>query len=237
MTLPTLAISVCCHNYLKRFGWFISSLMQQVDPPPFYIAASVSNESRAKSLEMLRDSDLPYDIFHWDHRMNRAVARTEHMNDSERDYDWILFTDCDMVFHPDYLQRLSDYLTDANKDVMLHAGRQSCDVAYGNTLADNYKFPIKDSFLRANPFCTIVKRNCGTGYSQIVHRDGPHDRQYPQPDPREGLATGIWLSPSDIAFRQLYTKRFALPNWFSENQVHLNHERDPDANTHLTTPR
>jgi glycosyltransferase involved in cell wall biosynthesis len=164
--------------------------------------------------------------------------------------EWLLFADCDMVYHPEYFERLAEELKDRhlNATYMLSSGRVSTSKEQTNPLVDATIFlepvKIRDAFMRGRALPHARRRNVGAGFSQLINvRSAPHDGYYvnPEKNPDWAWSKRHHKTRSDLHFRRRVAvrggPRRSLPDWFSDNLVHLNHDRDKEVGIHLETQR
>jgi glycosyltransferase involved in cell wall biosynthesis len=162
--------------------------------------------------------------------------------------DWLLFADCDMVYHPHYMQRLIDHVQKEPciQDHMFKAGRFSNDIDKANEMvaAEQYDKRLHHPWKRADRRLNKIKRaNVGAGYFQLIHATKcDHGGYYVKKEKNRdhGWISGPkkWAKAnSDRQFRRRIGKVSKLPRWFSQNQIHINHNRDNMFKKHLNKQR
>ena len=248
-------IAVQCHNFSKRMCWMISSLMDQKDSPDIQFNVAVMNESDGAAAERFQSPDrnaytphLKVNVEYYTDRdrfQHRGFVRNDQLKACNT--EWILFSDCDMVYHPEYFKRLADEIkkNHAKADYMLIAGRQSNPIKQANEMVnsfnDNY-YPgyMLDSWEKSSKLDLHGKRNCGAGYFQLINmKHANHGGLYVDPKRnRDKAMFDKGCNPkSDVQFRKRIGEKVKLPSWFSHNEIHLNHNRDPEAGHHITEQR
>jgi hypothetical protein len=249
-----VSIAVQCHNFQKRLCWMLSSLCQQSRLDLFRVDVAYFAGNGNPGMEAIlayykrwiaikQTGWTDYATF-----QKRGLVRNQQLHECQS--EWVLFSDCDMVFHPEYFERLSCELTHnhSHATYMISAGRYSNPKESANQLVDsqslNLPFLIPKAFFQVNRLSLIPRRNVGAGYSQIINLNhAPHGRLYV--DPASNLDWS-WESRyqkarSDLQFRKkislLGGPRRSLPFWFTVNQIHLNHNRDSEFGFHLEEQR
>jgi len=178
----------------------------------------------------------------------RGLVRNRQLQETQT--EWLIFSDCDMVYHPDYIECLCRELekNHACATYMISSGRCSNPKELANQLVDMHissePILVMDAFGMASRLPSIPRRNVGAGFSQIINlRHAPHGNVYVTPETNKDWAWDIRMQKarSDIQFRRKIFKlggaRCRLPTWFSENLIHLNHNRDSDFGRHIEEQR
>ena len=244
-----ITLCIQCHNFQRRLCWMLSSLADQthkaftVDVAFFEEAGSPTTVS---VLDMFRDRGLdivarPYDDFERFER--RGLTRNDQLRGCRT--PWVWFCDSDHVYHPEYLVKLVPELERlADETRILTAGRMSSPVEATNRLVDSSvgdePVYVGDTFKRASAFQALVRRrSCGAGHTQIARMDGAHGGVYVEEQRCRdwSWSTRLQKARSDIQFRSRCGGSTGLPEWFSVNQIHLNHHRDNKFGRHLEDPR
>lgn len=251
MVQPLITIAVQCHRFQRRLCWMLSSLAQQTAPVIKVDIAFIPGEGDPTTeqiadlfprLEIRRSAWLDFDRFQL-----RGLVRNRQLH--ECDTEWLMFGDCDMVYHPDYFERLLALLSSEHRDAryMLSSGRTSNPKEQANAMVDScdWRKPneIKKAFSLANSLPKVPMRNVGAGFCQVINfRFAPHDCYYVRPNENRDWSWARGSNPkSDMQFRRRIAEkggeRRSLPQWFSDNAIHLNHDRDPEAGHHLEHQR
>lgn len=253
---PSITIAVQCHKFQRRFCWMLSSLAQQIASGlvAVDVACLVNNgEPSTEQVAAAFRGKVPVVVrlcFDFDKFQRRGLIRTDQLRDCFT--PWIMFGDCDMVYSPDYFQKLLEHLNTEHRNAcyMLSTGRMSTFEVETNSLIDSSEAvasqEVQDAFNRINalPKNTRLPRiNVGAGYSQIINvQHAPHEGYYVKPDDcRDWDWTRASNYRSDKQFRERIKKdggnRVCLPDWFSWNAIHLNHARDLDVGHHIEDQR
>lgn len=248
-----ITIAVQCHNFQRRFCWMLSSLAQQTAPRLVHVeVACLAGNGRpttwdvAKAVRGASVTVTHYEEFNVFQK--RGVVRNDQLKACNT--RWIMFGDCDMVYHPDYYARLVHLLDTEHKDAtyMLSSGRISNPKDFTNLTVNsqvlNEAREVPDAFAMANRMEKVPMRNVGAGFCQIVNTiHGAHGGFYVDP---ATCRDWDWKSKgsnpkSDMQFRRRVSRaggdRRALPQWFTDNAIHLNHNRDPEAGHHIEEQR
>jgi hypothetical protein len=254
MTTPLITIAVQCHNFQRRFCWMLSSLAQQTRPDLVAVdVAHVPGNGRPTTEETceLFQSRLQIRRSEWtdfERFQLRGLVRNQQLQECRT--DWLLFGDCDMVYHPEYFEHLALELKGKHPEAryMLSSGRTSQhDWTVTNQLVDREVTDRPREVERAYALADrLPKRrmgNVGAGFCQLVNvRHCPHGGYYVRPDGNRDWGWDRGSNPrSDVQFRKRVTAaggpRVGLPRWFAKTAIHLNHHRDPEAGRHLTEQR
>lgn len=247
-----ITIAVQCHNFQRRFWWMLSSLAVQTAAASIVVdvahvpgnGAPTTEEVCAIFPELVRRSEFEFDA------KFRARGLVRNVQMSECQTEWIMFADCDMVYHPTYFENLLAHLAAHHPEArhMIGSGRTSNPIGEADALVDGsapiWPRPIIEPFQQASRLARVAMENVGAGYCQIVSmKHGAHGGYYVRPEecrdwPWERRGSNF---VSDVRFRKRMVEAAgmwkALPQWFSDNAIHLNHARDLDHGRHLTEQR
>ena len=238
-----LTIAVQCHHFEHRLNWMISSLAGQhgvcLD------VACVKNGATVDAMRYHyygRECDGRVTTFEDMSALQyRGLTRNAQVAGCTTPY--MLFADCDMVYHPEYFARLRQHAFDMGASDMLIAGRIS---------QPNDQRRFTNRLVRANgPYPCVVdepsgkasqlppkrRGNVGAGYFQLVRTvdcDGYYVDAAKNRD--HGWTDTYSKCKSDQQFRKRFT-RVKLPRWFSDNEWHLNHVRDNELGKHTEEQR
>ena len=250
--LPKITIAVQCHNFERRFGWMLASLAAQSRERLISVDVAFlrSAEKMSKVEETCRRYDdklaMRYRGYNLDRLQYRGLTRTDQLQECET--EWIMFADCDMVYHPKYFEALSSFLSGHPRAKhMFSSGRMSNDKETANQVVNAFGDDPPNIGTAYETACRIpgaVRRgNVGAGFCQIVNvKHCPHGGYYVKPEENRDRSWAKGSLPkSDMQFRKRINRdggpRQALPEWFDLTAIHLNHDRDPDAGFHLETQR
>jgi len=170
----------------------------------------------------------------------RGLTRNRQIR--ECDTRWILFSDTDMVYAPDYFAKLLEQISRRYHGMYI-AGRFSNPAEYAEYMvatwaAGHTGCVVPFAWDIASSIEKIPRRNVGAGYFQLVQvRDTGGYYVTPDDNRDHGWTDTYSKCRSDQQFRHRIGHTRKLPRWFSENEIHLNHARDNEAGTHLEEQR
>lgn len=258
---PRICFAIVCHNFERRLAWQLSSLAQQVDAPGLliHIATMAPND-----VQRVVDWTLPksrHHAFVYEYAANdsdefayRSIVRNRQIDFAlERNYDWIYFADCDLVYHPQFFCELAKFLTGegAEVDKCIYSRSKWCTelTATEKMLDKNMRKRsfigcyMEDAFdkVAALPHRRERKaqKNVAWGGCQIVKLSAivekNEGRYSVRPDScgDSHLFRSGQLARGDRGFRSaLGQHHYMLPP-----QVHVEHRRDKEAGFHLEEQR
>ena len=249
-----ITVAVQCHNYQRRFCWMLSSLCAQTKSDLLIVdVAHLANNGLPRTEDVIASfaSRLKVKISLWtdySQFQKRGLVRNRQL--SECSTEWLLFADCDMVYHPQYFERLAADLTHlhAGARYMLSSGRISNPKEAAIKLVDSVSLErnhsVHDAFGLADKLPKIKRNNVGAGFSQIINvREAPHEGYYVPPEENRDWT---WekrhqKTKSDAQFRRRIARaggpRQRLPRWYTDGLIHLNHHRDKEFGRHLADQR
>lgn len=249
--MKKVEIGLLVHNYQLRLSWDLMSLLNQIGlHKNFEIAVAVcslENNGTPTTEEVCEFYNkqglrVKHQIIADKERFaKRGCTRNDQINWLDSDTDYVLFSDCDMVYEPKFFGELLNRV-EQFKDIktMFAVGRWS---THSHTPIDemiaeqqqNYPY-VKIDYGRLRKICTRKMKNVGAGFFQMVEikflKDGyvKEKRNKDQHMFKEGLNP-----KSDIQFRMRIGDRTKLK--LEANQYHLNHKRDPEVGKHLEEQR
>jgi len=235
-----LTIAVLCHNYQRRFCWMLSSLAQQDGNPAICVdVAALARNGKPTTERVVAHFADAVDVRLRTYRdvdrfQFRGLVRTDQLRECET--EWLLFADCDMVYHPSFFVRLLAQVAQEHADYcgILTAGRWSQPndrIAKTDELVGRYVYPCHvpfAAFTVSDTLELVARSNVGAGFFQLINvRNCQHGGYYADGEYDHAWATGrYWKTRSDHRFRRRIGERKKLPAWFSDHQWHLNHHRD-----------
>lgn len=246
-----ITIAIQCDNFEKRLCWMLSSIKQQyilnpVTFPKIVIdIAYLEQDKPLRTIEVIRFfRDRGLDITTSKYKRHkhiferRGLVRNRQLKEAMG--EWILFADSDMVYPPDYFQKLGDILyRDSSNPHCLHSARQSTYLEDTNALIDAYTYPteIVNAFTLAEALPSKIKSNIGAGYCQIANISliKESDAPYYVPDNcrKDSPMFTMQKARTDAIFRRrLGREKIDLPR-----QVHLQHVRDKEVGYHSLEQR
>jgi len=249
-----ITIAIHCHNFQKRLCWMLSSIVEQTkkDLVKFDIGFFKDNGS-PKTIEVIdffRNMGLEIHAREFtDYETFKSRGKVRNYQLRECTTEWILFSDCDMVFSNVFFEVLEKKIDPSFKNLYSSA-RSSTDVDSGNQIVDSinhYPCFIENSFEKLTKVNQDSQkpRNCGAGFFQLMnYKSCKHDNVYLKEARRNPDEHGMkWIFKSDIWFRQQISKNnpgtsmYKLEVWFRQNQMHLNHLRDSSSGYHREEQR
>lgn len=250
---PVITIALQTHNFQRRLCWMLSSLAQQSRPDLISVDIAHMPGNGSPTTEAVCDlfgSRLKIRPRAWaemEQFQYRGIVRNDQIAACRT--EWLMFGDSDMVYHPDYFERLLHELgrNHAKAMHMISSGRMSNPKDQTNELVNRFvganAVEVRDAWKLADTLEKREMRNCGAGFSQIINFiHAPHGGFYVDPRRNNDWGWHRGSNPkSDMQFRRrintLGGPRKSLPGWFTANAIHLNHNRDPEAGKHLEEQR
>lgn len=200
--MTRILICTMVYEFQKRYWWQASSVLQQV---PF-----VDPEGKEWSADIRMDADVSKkDRFgSWNHALwkafqpqgrfqgvwlndwgtderygRRGHIRTQNLQDAlDQDFDWLLFNDGDMVYHPQFFGHMLHHIHTKRSDRCLLIDEDRVLATYRDSMAfeDGYKLvgsvpyegPVADAYEKANSVRTwpaAKHRISGAGFFQLVN--------------------------------------------------------------------
>lgn len=224
---------VVCHNFVKRFCWFLSSLVQQV-PHPFGIIVNVATMGNLDTIKDLYFSKgimvrpLKYDDK--EKFAYRGLVYNDQVAVSTGEY--LFFTGADHILHPHTIRRVFE-------NVRAIDGFTSSPNKWDTRAAetDSVVGPVyvHNAWERASLLPILSKGDRRIGGWGIVKRNQISDGLYVDPRKcRDGhLFNDGQKTRSERAFRRrLGTTIIELPPY-----IHLNHARDKEVGHHIELKR
>lgn len=200
-------ISSYCYNFQKRLWWQMSSLMYQPEVKiNYYLAVCKQDPNIEKTNKIIQVFSEYINIipmwFDIEMMQTRGHTRNEVLKNTK---GWILFTDSDMVFSPNYFETMfsKDINTyDLNKKTLFTSRRWYTLVEDGYKLANTVDFinPIKIDWNYLDKLCNISRKGRGSGNFQLLNRDLFDSLVYPSDDKK--LSDGYLKCRSDVSFRR-----------------------------------
>jgi hypothetical protein len=229
----------------------LSSLLQQTEKSIIVDIAYHRNNgspSTEEVISLFKDKGLcinerPYDDF--EYFQYRGLVRNDQIKECKT--EWLLFSDTDMVYHPEFFGRLYENI-DPSFKYLYSAGRMSNPKEEANILVNGTSYPcvVETPFEKANELSLIKRRSCGAGFFQLINYNNcNHGNEYVKP---RRCRDNSWSktfhkTKSDIQFRKKLKKgdekyeMKQMDKWFTFNQIHLNHNRDNEVGYHIEEQR
>lgn len=250
---PVLTIAVQCHFFQRRLNWQLCSLSEQtrkdlVMVDVAYIDGNGDPET-VSVCDMFSDLTIKDSVFdNYAVFAKRGNVRNAQLSDCKT--EWILFTDSDMIYAPEYFERLAKELqSHKNAPYIIASGRRTTPKQTAIDLVNaicSYPIRIQGAFKAAQAIqVQKVKRPRGIGNFQLVNvrqmREKHGGVYVPEARDRGWFHPKGQNTKSDVHFRRRICATAgpvrALPEWFSHNVIHLNHERDKDIGAHCEEQR
>lgn len=245
--MPRLTIAVQCQHFERRLCWMLSSILQQTtdELPKVDIAhqagvgdptcEAISDEYMRLGLQVHLTTIRDTETF-----QRRGLAR--NIQCGSLTTPWVLWADADMVYHPEFFVRLYAEMDTAGPGI-LTAGRWS--QPNGNrgpteALVETQRYPtlVNRAYWWANRLPKVARRNCGAGYFQLIRTEELHWYYVDSEECKDHDWRKTYSKcKSDRQFRKRIGTQTKLPKWFSEHEIHLNHNRDNEIGRHIEEQR
>lgn len=249
----SIEIAVSCTCFQHRLCWMMSSVLNQSGDVPqltFSVAYPVNNgnPTTEKVCAFFKDRGLNIkeQVYENERAMQfRGLVRNRQLSESKA--EWILMSDSDMVYSPEFFSVLGKKLEGElkNETRCISASRISLDKAHCIKFfkeLDTTKYPeiiINPAFIVEKWPVFQISKNCGAGYFQLANVNSIrklHGGLYVDPKNCKDKAEfdDIHKTNSDVQFRRRVggVKRITLPP-----QYHLNHIRDNEIGFHTNEQR
>jgi hypothetical protein len=257
----SITIAIQCEHFQRRLCCMLSSIHNQNDKEKKFhivtdIAHSINNgkPTTEESIDFFKKLGMdiisrPYDSY--DRYQYRGMTRSDQIADCKTDY--MLFSDCDMVYHPNLFLYLTDVLVEneeySNYNGVMTCGRYSQPnhtIEKSNIFVNNMFEEDKPKYieniwdLSNKKLQKKSRRNVGAGYWQLINMELCDHGGYYVSDRScrdRGWEGKGQKASSDRQFRKRIGIKKAMPEWFSKNQIHLNHNRDSMYQKHIKEQR
>lgn len=248
-----IELCVVVHNFEKRFSWQVNTVLTHAAKSPHQVVVNAAHveEHGNPSVEEIFDffaavsprSNLRFkSTVYSDPEALRYRGFVRNRQAAESEADWIVFSDCDMLFPEGWFDTLAGILSreeNVAENRCLFTGRSHTDMKSTGQFLDRYAYPS----LIENPMEIVTSqlvverdpRNWGAGFCQIVRVAALHQRgHYVSPDDSGDRRDKAWNYHSDVRFRRSVGRKALddLP-WL----IHLDHRRDKDFDQHLEEHR
>jgi len=234
-----IAFCIQCHMFERRLAWQLSSIAQQVNPPEITIDVAYMPHKSEPPIEHVLDS--------FNLTINRTVIEDRDtfalrglvrniQTEQNMDADWLVYADCDIVYHPEFFRSLADRLVPDRATYYsrpkYHTTVNGGDAASRLVL---YEPMIHRAYARALEVPRINKTNkpVAAGCCQIVKPEWT-DGYYVKNSNDRHLFDRGQKARSDIRFRRRIGPSIDLD---LQPQVTLNHTRDKEIGHHTEAQR
>jgi hypothetical protein len=158
----------------------------------------------------------------------------------DKDTDWVLFSDCDMVYDPTFFAELAEKLkTLENVDGVVCVGRLSNDATKATNLVNSLTYPliVDESAALMAMISDREMGNVAAGYFQLVPVKMLNGYYVEEGKSNDKHMFNKHFNPkSDLQFKKRFgNKKIKLS--LKAKQYHINHTRDPEAGKHLEEQR
>ena len=189
-----IEIAIQDYEFHKRAWWMLSSIVQTQpwdghQPPKIRVSISThANDSYPELLERMIDSfgseiPLRVDRYRDENFFFRGHTRNQDIKCCES--EWLLFSDSDMVFHPQFFAHLHAAHLPGYRGTgkLLTAPRHNIPVNAAYDLADGEDYmsgPVEDAFGRCwehRSSYSARGRSPGAGYFQLLETSWLHERE------------------------------------------------------------
>lgn len=181
MTNISIEICVLLYAFQKRFWWMLSSLAQQKNLiPHLIIKINTYKDDPYKDLtvKLIKTFDKLLDLKVKEYDCENFGYRTYTRNFDvlEATSDWLLFTDADIVFHPDFFNRLLPSMEDVrNTNKIISVSRYTMEFENALKLVDSLLYEnstIENSYNICHDTYPVTWSVCsvpiGAGFFQLV---------------------------------------------------------------------
>lgn len=230
-----LEIALHCYNFQHRLNWMLSSLLQQElsnHQIEIHIAHSTNNGTPTTEsiIDFFKDRGMRItsDIMTEENISKRGLSRNNRVEHTIS--DWILFADCDMVYHPLFFQDLCSKLENdfKNETRVIGADRYSLDIPFCTNYFNKNPLLQPTNILQVYdlvskwPLYYIANGRRAAGYFQLVNTKilKSKTKVYSHRSHRDNIFSAKYSS--DIHFRHIMGGRTRIPTL---PQYHLNHSR------------
>jgi hypothetical protein len=228
-----LEICIHCHNYQHRLCWMLSSILQQKgDIPDIEVSLSylsgTGSPTTDEVIDFFKERGLKIISIKLKkgQEKNRAIPRNIRAKETEA--DWILYADCDHVYHPYFFEDIKKQLeTDRykNETKVIGADRHSLDIPFCIDYFEKdervYPCEIKNvaEIVSEWPVKWIHGRKIAAGNFQLARVEAIKERG----GVYSGRKRDFWRrTRSDRQFRCHMGGRVPMN---TKPQYHLNHDR------------
>jgi hypothetical protein len=245
---------VSLHNYGLRFGWEMSSLLQQIGEhlPDIVIDAAVAKGHKNKWLfppdlceKYNRHVKLEYHATDRETFAYRGQVRNQQLRRAlDTKADWLFYADADRTYHPNFFTQLAAELDKRRGCELLLAGRKRASTVQIPT--DTLMWQARGEVYHYNayfrtwnlPRQSIRSYKMATGGMQVVTPAAIMAKRGNYANPVRRHDNNMWtegqFAKTDVIFRQSMGGSVMLD---LPTILHLEHDRDKDAGKHLETQR
>jgi len=247
-----IEILTLCHCYQRRLCWNLSSIADQDLPEDMEIVPAVcalSNNGDPTTEEVIRyfkrRRSLRVKFLEYQDQERfalRGYTRNDQLKLIDPDTDYVLFSDCDMVYSKGFFRELKAKLEPyKGQKAFYTVGRKSQrNVVAVNNMINALAYPrFVCGYEYIINFSDRRMANVGAGYFQMMQPQFM-ERFVAEGRNHDWHMFNKGLNPiSDVQFRKGMEKsgveivRFRT----SAKQYHLNHNRDPEAAGHIEEQR
>jgi len=244
-----IEVLLLCHNYQHRLCWDLSSIWAQdlegIDLQVVPCVCSLPKNGNPRTEDVVkyfRDNGLRVKHLICEDRERfalRGYTRNDQVKILDEDTDWVLFSDCDMVYEVGFFKELYHKLNEITAtDSVVCVGRWSNDANDIDALISKYTYP---AIVMANGILRSISNrqmsNVGAGYFQMVRKSMLNGFYIEEGTSRDRHMFNRGLNPkSDMQFKKRFNNR-KIKLSLETRQYHLNHLRDPEAGKHVENQR
>ena len=185
--IPSIELCILLYSFQKRFWWMLSSLSQQIgDIPNLSIKVNIHKDDPykhiTKSLIKTFDGLLDIKLKEYDCEEFGFRSYTRNFDIIETTSDWLLFSDADIVFHPNFFMEflvIMQQQFDKCKNTMTSVPRYTMGPEHGNSLVDSEVYttlPIDKAFEKGFTTYPVewsggTSVPCGAWYFQFMYTE------------------------------------------------------------------
>jgi len=245
-----IEMCVVCYNFQRRWTMQLASLAQQIEPPDFIINVAYVKDNGNPDVETVvnfyEQKGLKFKLTPYEHMgKGRGLIRNRQVQKSSE--DWLLFMDCDLIYHPTFFQGIAKHMNPDCQNVIGVPNIAYTRVENVNPFFDNFESMYVESAYDVAKSFGITrthgqKRKGANGGFQLVRREMVMEKckgRYVNPKRTGDKQMGHMGTRSDIKFRQAIdggAYRSKMINTLPV-QIHLEHWRKIDEQFNIEAQR
>jgi glycosyltransferase involved in cell wall biosynthesis len=233
-----IEICIVCYNFQRRWTMQLASLVQQIDAPDFIINVAYVKGNGDPDVETIvkyyENKGLKFKLTPYTDLNSRGLIRNVQVKNSSE--DWLLFVDCDVVYHPNFFKELSKNMDPNCQNVIGCPKFMYTNVEMVNEFFNKFEsMYVENSYKIAETFDPIKPRirRVASGGMQLVRRQLVMEKaggRYVNPRRTGDNTLGHVGTRSDIKFRSAIDggRKNSILLMKLPYQIHLEHYRSVD---------